>query len=91
MKKLEYWIDRALVTFARDSLKPTAFATASMARLQQLLEKKLPPERAKLAVGELSLGIHPDPDADLPQAMPIPTATSMRTVIVRWPIATATM
>jgi phosphohistidine swiveling domain-containing protein len=69
LEKLEYWVERTLVTFARDSLKPTAFAAGSLARLQQLLEKKLPAERAKLAVGKLSLGIHPDADTDLPEAL----------------------
>lgn len=69
LEKLRYWIDRTLVAFARDSLKPTAFAAASMARLQQPLEKKLSPERARQAVGELALGIHPDPEANLPGAL----------------------
>ena len=69
MQKLEHWIERTLVTFARDSLKPTAFAAGSLARLQQLLEKKLPGDRAKQAVGELSLGIHADPGTDLPEAL----------------------
>ncbi|MFL5342038.1 MAG: PEP/pyruvate-binding domain-containing protein [Gemmataceae bacterium] len=69
LQKLDYWIDRTLVGFARDSLKATAFAAGSLARLQQLLEKRMPAERAKLAVGALTLGIHPDPDADLPKAL----------------------
>jgi pyruvate,water dikinase len=69
LEKLEYWIRRTLIDFARDSLKPTAFAAASLARLQVLLEKPLGMDRARSAIGGLTLGIHPDPEADLPSSL----------------------
>ncbi len=69
LKKLDYWIERTLVTFARDSLKPTAFAAGSIATLHRTLDGPLGPDRARLAVAELTTGVHPDADADLPGAL----------------------
>lgn len=68
LAKLEHWIERTLVKFARDSLKPTAFAAGSIATIQRLIEKPLG-ERAPPAIAELSSGVHPDADADLPVAL----------------------
>jgi rifampicin phosphotransferase len=69
LKKLEHWIERTLVTFARDSLKPTAFAAGSIATLHRMLDGPLGPERSRLAVAELTAGVRPDADADLPGAL----------------------
>ena len=62
---LEFWIQRTLYQFARDSLKPTALAALAMAQLKGELARALGPQRAAAAVGELSMGARPDPEADL--------------------------
>ncbi len=64
-KKLDFWIERTLVAFARHSLKPTAFAAGSIASILRLLEKPLGPDRARIAIAELTAGVRPDDDADL--------------------------
>jgi pyruvate,water dikinase len=63
------WAERTLVTFARDSLKPTVFADFTWSTLFETLRPKLGEERAKVAVGELSLGAKPPPEADLATAV----------------------
>lgn len=68
-QRLNYWIDRTLCTFARDSLKPTALAGIALATLERNLSRKLGFERTRSVLGELVMGIHPDPDADLPAAV----------------------
>ncbi|HEV3142553.1 MAG TPA: PEP/pyruvate-binding domain-containing protein [Gemmataceae bacterium] len=65
LEKLRYWVQRTLVTFARDSLKATPFAAVAMNTVQRQLEKPLGPERAKEAAGELATGVRPPADADL--------------------------
>lgn len=65
----DYWTNRALVEFARDSLKPTFFAETAWSSLVELLKPKLGEERARIAVGELALGAKPDADADLAGAL----------------------
>jgi rifampicin phosphotransferase len=69
LKKLDHWIQRSLVAFARDSLKPTAFAAGSIATLLRMLDDRLGPERARMAISELTAGVRPDADADLPGAL----------------------
>ncbi len=61
----EAWADRTLVAFARESLKPTVFAQQAWAELVALLTPKLGAERARVAVGELSLGSHIPADSNL--------------------------
>lgn len=60
---LEYqvheWTKRTLIDFARDSLKPTVFADLYWTALFEQLKAKLGEEKAKAAVGELTLGSHP--------------------------------
>ncbi|HLW68101.1 MAG TPA: PEP/pyruvate-binding domain-containing protein [Gemmataceae bacterium] len=65
LEKLHYWMQRTLVTFARDSLKATPFAAAAMNVIEQHLQKRLGEQRAKEAAGELATGVRPDSDADL--------------------------
>jgi rifampicin phosphotransferase len=67
--RLKFWTNRTLVDFARDGLKPTALAAVAMAKLQGELSRRLGAERARAAVGELAMGVHPDPQADLPTAL----------------------
>lgn len=66
---LEYvvhdWTQRTLVDFARHSLKPTVFADLCWSTLVELLKPGLGEERARAAVGELSLGAEPPADAHL--------------------------
>jgi pyruvate,water dikinase len=69
LERLEHWTRRTLIDFARDSLKPTALAGLAMAKVERLLSASLSPERTRAAVGELTMGVHPDPEADLPGAM----------------------
>src|SRR5947199_1676908 len=65
LARLEHWARRTLIEFARDSLKPTALAAAALQSLREALTKPLGRERAAAAVGELTLGVRPAPDADL--------------------------
>jgi pyruvate,water dikinase len=67
--RLEQFIQRTLLDFARDSLKPTALAGLAMGRVERMLTAALGAERTKTALGELVMGVHPDADADLPGAM----------------------
>jgi pyruvate,water dikinase len=66
---LDHWTQRTLVEFARDSLKPTALAAISMARLEQKLAVVLGRERASEMARDLVMGVRPDPEADLPGAL----------------------
>jgi pyruvate,water dikinase len=68
-RRLEHWVRRTLYDFARDSLKPTAIAAMARLNVQRWLGRKLGPERARAAVNELSVGVRPDAEADLPAAM----------------------
>lgn len=65
VREYETWATRTLVDFARESLKPTVFADLSWNTLFETLKPTLGEERARVAVGELSLGSHPPADADL--------------------------
>jgi pyruvate,water dikinase len=58
-----------LIDFARDSLKPTALAAFARANLQQMLKRRLGPERIQSALGELVMGVQPDPETDLATAI----------------------
>jgi pyruvate,water dikinase len=69
LDRLEQWTQRTLVTFARDSLKPTVLAAVAMGKLEWLLARSLGEERTRAALGELTMGVHPDADADLPGAV----------------------
>jgi pyruvate,water dikinase len=66
---LDRWIDLTLIGFARESLKATVFADFAWNTLFEMLKPKFGEERAKAAVGELSLGAKPPPDADLATAV----------------------
>jgi rifampicin phosphotransferase len=66
---LETLIRITLIDFARDSLKPTALAAFARANLQQTLQRRLGPERTQTALGELVMGVRPDPETDLATAI----------------------
>jgi rifampicin phosphotransferase len=65
VREFESWIQKTLIDFAKESLKSTVFADQAWGDLSELLKAKLGEERARTAVGELSLGAHPPADADL--------------------------
>lgn len=69
LERLFFWCKRTLEDFARESLKPTALATVARTGLESILQRKLGVERTRMALGELSMGVHPDPEADLPSAV----------------------
>ena len=64
-QQFDYWQHATLVDFARHSLKPTVFADLAWNTLLELLRPALGEERARVAVGELSLGAQPPADANL--------------------------
>lgn len=66
---LEQWTQRTLIDFARESLKPTALAAFGLAGLQARLASWLGSDRAETIARSLVVGVHPDPEADLPQAL----------------------
>jgi phosphohistidine swiveling domain-containing protein len=59
------WVEKSLVVFARDSLKPTVLADLAWSTLFEMLKPRLGEERARAAVGEVALGARPPADADL--------------------------
>jgi pyruvate,water dikinase len=67
--RLEHWRRRSLFDFARDSLKPTVLAAAAMENVRKLLGQALGADQAGAVLGELTLGVHPDPDADVVAAV----------------------
>lgn len=69
LERLFYWSKRTLDDYARESLKPTVLATMARAGVEAWLTRKLGAERARTALGELSMGVRPDADADLAGAL----------------------
>lgn len=66
---LEHWIRRTLYDFARDSLKPTALAALVLEDLERKVVPLVGPEHAREALGQIVMGVHPEPEADLPAAI----------------------
>src|SRR5262249_49395660 len=69
LQRLEHWIRRTLYDFAREGLKPTALAGMALETLERKLGRVIGQERTRAAVGELMMGVRPDPEADLPGAL----------------------
>jgi pyruvate,water dikinase len=69
LERFYTWCKRTLEDFARDSLKATALATVARTGLESVLQRRLGVERTRLALGELSMGVRPDSEADLPGAV----------------------
>jgi phosphohistidine swiveling domain-containing protein len=67
--EFENWRERTLVEFARHSLKPTAFADLAWSMVFEILKPRLGEERARAAVGELSLGAQPPAEANVAQGV----------------------
>jgi pyruvate,water dikinase len=66
---LEHWIKLTLYDYARDSLKPTAFAALAMASLEQRFSKMVGAKKGQQLVRDLIMGVHPDPETDVAQAI----------------------
>jgi pyruvate,water dikinase len=47
LERLEYWVDRSLNRFARESLKPSVLAAMALESLERGLSRSLPTERAR--------------------------------------------
>ena len=69
LKSLEFWFDRALVQFARESLKPTALAEFAWTQLFESLKPKLGETGAKAAVAEIVSGAKIPSEASLGDAL----------------------
>jgi rifampicin phosphotransferase len=69
LERFHFWSKRTLDDFARDSLKATVLAATARASLEFVLRRKLGVDRVHAALGALSMGVRPDPDADMPSAM----------------------
>lgn len=82
LREYEAWVQKTLIDFARESLKPTVFANQAWNDVESILAKRFvgtpsrpggdvnaAQERVTSAVGELSLGAHPPADADLGKAV----------------------
>ena len=69
LQLLESLIHLTVIDFARDSLKPTALAGIAQGNLEKKLARLLGIAKAKVTLGELILGVHPDPEADLAKAI----------------------
>jgi phosphohistidine swiveling domain-containing protein len=69
LERLFYWSKRTLDDYARESLKSTVLATMARAGLEAWLTRKLGVARARTALGELSMGVRPDAEADLAGAL----------------------
>lgn len=63
------WVEKTCVEFARDSLKPTAFAEFVWGQLVEVLKGKLGEERARAAVAEVAVGAKPPAEAGLADAV----------------------
>ncbi len=81
LEQLNHWVQRTLVDFARQSLKPTVLASLAMENLRRALERayavssnagqgdETPRQRAEAALRELVMGARPDRQTDLPAAI----------------------
>lgn len=69
LREFNAWVHRTLVDFARESLKPTVFADLAWSEVFAALKPGLGAERARAAVGELSLGAAPPAGTDLAGAV----------------------
>ncbi|HYT91592.1 MAG TPA: PEP-utilizing enzyme, partial [Gemmataceae bacterium] len=79
LDRFQFWAKYTLDDFARDSLKPTALAGMALVDLEKALARVLQLagmadplaglERAKAALRELVMGVHPEVETDLPAAV----------------------
>ena len=67
--RLESTIRLTLHDFAREGLKATVLGGAALGELERVLTRTLEPSAAGVALAELTVGVRPDPEADLPAAI----------------------
>jgi pyruvate,water dikinase len=67
-QRLEFWIRRTLIEFARDALKPGVLAAQAVDRLERVVLRALGPEQGRTAVQQLLVNLHPTGEADLARA-----------------------
>jgi phosphohistidine swiveling domain-containing protein len=81
VQRFFYWTQRTLTDFARESLKPTALAAIALENLEGTLRRRLEAigqtqlepgaaaTRAQELLREVVIGVRPEPDADLAEAL----------------------
>ena len=69
VRRFDDWVRRTLVEFGRHALKPTALAGIALANVERILARKLDRDQARAALGRLTVGVRPDPEADLAGAV----------------------
>lgn len=69
LELFRYWSKRTLDDYARESLKATILAVTERAGLEFVLRRKLGADRARAALGALSMGVWPDPESDMAAAL----------------------
>jgi pyruvate,water dikinase len=69
LERLFYWSKRTLDDYSGESLKATALAAIARTGVESWFARKLGAERARTVMGELSMGVRPEPEADLPGAI----------------------
>jgi len=67
IQQFETWVQYTLVEFAKNSLKATVFADLAWNTVLEILKPRLGEERARIAIGELTLGAAAPPDSNLGQ------------------------
>jgi phosphohistidine swiveling domain-containing protein len=69
LDRLQQWMQITLVDFARESLKPTALANIARAHLERWFRHRRDPREATRVIRALTMGVRPDPEADLSGAL----------------------
>ncbi len=67
--RLQFWTTRTLVEFARIGLRPSMFAAAALANLENGLQSVVAADEAPAVARALLTGVHPDPETDLAAAI----------------------
>jgi pyruvate,water dikinase len=67
--RLEYCIQRTLLDFARESLKPTALAAFAMGAIERTLTPRLGHDQTQASLRELVMGVHPEEEANVAGAV----------------------
>jgi pyruvate,water dikinase len=78
LQELERWIDRTLVDFASDALKPTVLAVQAVNETERLLVKRLGMERTRAYVNEAIRSARLGSEVDLPEAIQALASGSMQ-------------
>jgi pyruvate,water dikinase len=69
LQLVDTWTQKTLRTFAADSLKPALFAELRKQRVHAALSQKLGAKESTGLLSKLLVGIRPDPEADVGQAV----------------------